>query len=141
MKRNRRDVPMPDHTEQGALDIRAICSFSQELTADDLTTPAQRNRNCFPVSRFILFGTRSCSSRSRAIVPASDECELVARSIFQKVVSLKALTNNERMKLYVRQSFTTAGIYVKTVLCFRSATRPKTVRQVGETGSRVSGAV
>jgi hypothetical protein len=97
MKRNRFDVPMPDHTEQGALDIRAICSFSQELTADDLTTSAQRNRNCFPVSRFILFGTRSCSSRSHAIVPAS------------KVVSLKALTNNERMKLHVRPEFYNCG--------------------------------
>ncbi|HXJ91746.1 MAG TPA: hypothetical protein VMT20_02555 [Terriglobia bacterium] len=37
-------------------------------------------------------------------------------SYVPKEVPLRSLTNHERVKLYVRQSFTTPGIYVKTAL-------------------------
>jgi hypothetical protein len=37
-------------------------------------------------------------------------------SYVPKDVPLRALTNDERIKLYVRQSFTTPGMYIKTAL-------------------------
>lgn len=51
-----------------------------------------------------------------------------------KEVPLKSLSNHQRLQLFLRQSFTTPGVYLKTAF-FRYPIRPRTVPRNGATGS------